>query len=71
MFSIFVKTLTIAPLVRHFRIDALTPIEELEYIEGRILMATAAIEKVKNIREGKYIDEAEVRMLTEKYKKIL
>lgn len=51
VFSIFVKTITIAPLIRYFRIDALTAIEELEYIEGRILMAKAAIEKVEKIRE--------------------
>lgn len=71
VFSIFVKTITIAPLIRHFRIDGLTAIEELEYIEWRILMAKAAIEKVEKIREWKYIDEEEVQNLTQKYKKIL
>lgn len=33
VFSIFVKTLTIGPLIRHFGIDKLRDIEELNYIE--------------------------------------
>ena len=33
IFSIFVKTLTIAPLIRHFGINNLHEIEEFEYIE--------------------------------------
>lgn len=33
VFSIFVKTITIAPLIRHFRIDKLHDIEEFEYVE--------------------------------------
>lgn len=71
VFSIFVKTLTIGPLIRHFGIDKLRDIEELNYIEWRILMASEALAKIGKIQLGGYIDSVEVRILTEKYQKIL
>lgn len=71
VFSVFVKTLTIAPLIRHFKIDALHEIEEFEYAEGRILMASAAIAKIRRVRKTGYVDKEEERMLSSKYDKIL
>ncbi len=71
VFSIFVKTITIAPLVRHFKIDKLHDIEEFEYIEWRILMASEALTKIQKIREGGYIDADEANSLTAKYQKTL
>lgn len=71
VFSVFVKTLTIAPLIRHFKIDRLHEIEEFEYAEGRILMVSAALEKIKKVRKGGYVDTVEERALTAKYSKIL
>lgn len=71
VFSVFVKTLTIAPLIRHFKIDALHEIEEFEYAEGRILMASAALTKIRRVRKDGYVDKEEERMLSVKYEKIL
>ncbi len=71
LFSVFVKTLTIAPLIRKFKIDALHEIERFEYAEGRILMASEAIAKVRSIRKNGYIDAHEERLLSGKYEKIL
>lgn len=50
LFSIFVKTITIAPLIRRFSIDKLHEIEEFEYIESRMLVASEAIAKIEKIR---------------------
>ena len=33
IFSIFVKTITITPLIRYFKIDAMDDVEEFGYIE--------------------------------------
>lgn len=71
MFSVFVKTITIAPLIRRFKIDALHEIEEFEYAEGRILMASEALAKIKQVRKHGYIDTEEERLLSEKYGKML
>jgi CPA1 family monovalent cation:H+ antiporter len=71
IFSIFVKTITIAPLIRHFQIDKLHDIEEFEYIESRMLMTTKSIEKIIKIRAGGYIDQGEAELLTKKYQKTL
>lgn len=71
IFSIFVKTITIAPLIRHFWIDKLHDIEEFEYVEGRILVASEALAKISKIREGGYIDSIEADTLTKKYQKTL
>lgn len=71
VFSVFVKTLTIGPLIRRFKIDKLHEIEEFEYAEGRILMASAALEKIKKVRKDGYVDSVEERLLTAKYSKIL
>lgn len=71
VFSVFVKTITIAPLIRRFKIDALTEIEEFEYAECRTLMATEALEKIRRIRKSGYVDAAEERLLAGKYEKIL
>ena len=71
VFSVFVKTLTIGPLIRRFKIDKLHEIEEFEYAEGRILMASAALEKIKKVRKDGYVDSVEERLLAAKYSKIL
>ncbi len=71
LFSVFVKTLTIGPLIRKFKIDRLHEIEEFEYAEGRILMASEALSKIKRIRQSGYVDSVEERTLSAKYERIL
>lgn len=71
VFSVFVKTLTIAPLIRRFKIDALHEIEEFEYAECRILMASEALAKIKRVRKDGYVDVEEERYLSNRYETIL
>lgn len=71
IFSMFVKTITIAPLIRRFHLDRLDEMEEFGYVEARMLVSTAAITKIREIRNDGYIDEEEVNLLSDKYRKIL
>lgn len=59
--------MTIAPLIRRYGIDRLTEAGELEYAEGKALLAMGALEKIRRIRKIGYIDEEEARTLSEKY----
>lgn len=71
LFSVFIKTLTIAPLIRKYGIDKLSDVGEFEYAEGRTILAMRAIEKIRRIRKSGYIDEEEARTLMAKYETAL
>lgn len=67
LFSVFANTLTIEPLIRYFKINALHTIERFEYIEWRILITLAALEKIEKIRQWGYMNTTEIEYLTKKY----
>ncbi len=64
-FTLFVKALTIGTLIRRFKLDALTPVEEAEYRQARSLMSDATYQKLKADileRSHKAQDECTVSM---------
>lgn len=67
LFSIFVKTLTIAPLIRRQNIDALNEIEEFGKLEARIMMIATVREKIRKIRIAGYVNVDVVNALEKKY----
>jgi len=66
-FTLFIKATTIGPLIRRLKIDALSPIEEIEREEGRALVyAKVLFELDRFLRKG-YITESLYRALRAKY----
>ena len=59
LFSIFVKTLSLTPVIKKFKLDALDDIETLQYLFERIMLYENSLTRITYIREEKYIDEAE------------
>lgn len=55
--TLFVKALTIKGLVKHFRLDRLTNIEEVEYQEAKALMHHQVTGQLKKYIERGYISE--------------
>lgn len=57
-FTLFVKALTIGALIRHYRLDALTQVEEAEYRQARSLIFSFGKEKLENFFEKQYMNPA-------------
>lgn len=54
--TLFIKATTIRWFVNYFKLNQLTPIEEIEYQEARALMHHKVSEQVEKYRERGYID---------------
>ncbi len=69
-FTLFIKATTIGPLISKLRIDALSPIEEVEREEGRALVyAKVLLELDRFLRKG-YIAETLYKRLRTKYEEL-
>jgi CPA1 family monovalent cation:H+ antiporter len=55
-FTLFVKAVTIRPLVRRFKLDGLTAVEEIEYQEARALMHHKVTGQLARYQKRGYID---------------
>ncbi len=54
--TLFLKAPTIGPLMRRMKIDALTPLEALEYEEARALVESAVLTRLDDFSAKGYID---------------
>ncbi len=62
-FTLFVKALTIGAMIRHFKLDELTPVEEAEYRQARSLIFSFGKEKLEDFYEKQYMSEATYQKL--------
>lgn len=64
--TLFIKATTIKHMVNRFKLDALTPVEEIEYQEAQALIHHKVTERVKVYQERGYIDaDIAEKLLTE------
>lgn len=68
VFTTFIKTTTIIPLMRRFRIDQLHEVEEVEFIEGRMYMLIEVLAKIERLAIKEYISSEERDMLMGQYR---
>lgn len=54
-FTLFVKALSIGSFIRHFKLDALNPVEAAEYRQARSLIFSFGREKLSGFLEKQYI----------------
>lgn len=54
-FTLFVKALTIGPMIRRFKLDTLTPVEEAEYRHAHATVLSFGAEKVDDFFEKQYM----------------
>ncbi len=61
--TLFIKATTIKPFIRHFKLDALTKLEEVEYKEARALIHDEVSKRVNAFKDRQYIDEETAKRL--------
>lgn len=54
-FTLFVKALTIGPMIRRFKLDALTPVEEAEFRHAHAVVLSFGAEKIDDFFEKQYM----------------
>jgi hypothetical protein len=57
--------------MKHFGIDKLHEIEEVEHIEGKMIMLLESLAKIGSLKERGFIIQEEYALLLEKYQKEL
>jgi len=62
-FTLFVKALTIGSLIRHFKLDALTRVEEAGYRQASSLILSFGVEKIDDFFEKQYMSETTYKKL--------
>ena len=67
VFTTFIKTTTIIPLMRRFKIDQLHEVEEVEFIEGRMYMLIEVLAKIERLAMKDYITTEERDILMTQY----
>lgn len=67
VFTTFIKATTIIPLMKHFHIDKLHEIEEVEHVEGKMIMLLEVLAKIGSLKERGFIMDEEYTLLYEKY----
>lgn len=67
LFSIFVKTLSLSPLIKKLGLDTLDDIETLQFIFEKIILIENSLKRIDYIRAEKYIDEEEGNILKKEY----
>lgn len=68
-FSIFVKTLSLEWLVKKLRINALSPVEQIEEEEAKLITITSMLSNIDRLHEQKYLSDREHDYLTGIYTK--
>lgn len=71
VFTTFIKATTIIPLMKHFNIDKLHEIEQVEHVEGKMIMFLEVLAKIGSLKERGYIIHEEYMLLFEKYSREL
>jgi len=66
-FTLFIKATTIGPLIKYLKIDALSPVEEIEYEEGKALVYAKVLPEIDRFKRKGYISEALHDGLMKKY----
>lgn len=67
-FTLFIKATTIGPLIKKLKIDALTPIEEVEHAEGRALIAQKVLAEIERFHTKGYITDDIYQEKSAKYR---
>ena len=67
LFSIFIKTLTLSPLIKKLQLNELSDIEFSQYLFENIILLEQSLTRIHTIREGRYIDEEEGDILKNVY----
>ena len=67
MFTLIIKALTIAPLMKKLKIGQLHSLEKFEYFEGQILALLKMLEKLEKIFKNWYLTKEEYEELKNKY----
>jgi len=67
MFTLIIKALTIAPLMKKLKIGQLHSLEKFEYFEGQILALLKMLEKLDKIFKRWYLTKEEYEELKNKY----
>lgn len=57
-FTLFVKALTIGPMIRWFGLNKLTSVHEAQYHQGRIVILSYALERLEQLFGKGYIDQS-------------
>lgn len=57
-FTLFVKATTIGPIIRRFKLDALSPLERSEYHQSRAFIYDFAADRVSSFHEKGYIGDS-------------
>ena len=67
VFTTFIKATTIIPFMKYFHIDKLHEIEEVEHVEGKMIMLLEVLAKIGSLKERGFIIQEEYILLHEKY----
>jgi CPA1 family monovalent cation:H+ antiporter len=57
-FTLFVKATTIGPIIRHFKLDAFSPLERSEYHQSRAFIYDFAADRVESFHNKGYIGDS-------------
>lgn len=57
-FTLFVKALTIGPLIRYFHLDRLTPVEEAGYHQSRVFIFAYGLQRLAGFFSKGYLSDA-------------
>ncbi len=66
-FTLLIKATTIGTIMRKLKIDALTPIEKVEYHESKAIIVNKALEKLRELETQGYVGAKEFERLREFY----
>lgn len=68
--TLFVKALTIGPLMKRLKINEFTNIEHREYSESRALIHANVLRRLKDFLDKDYIDSSTYEMLSKRHKSL-
>lgn len=68
--TLFIKAVSIGPLIKRLNISALTAIENREYAQSRALIHANVLKRLQSFWEKGYIDSATYNRLNDKHKKL-
>lgn len=71
LFTTFIKATTITPMIRKMKIDHPSEIDELSYIESKILFLLWVVARIRKIGEKGYFHPTQRQELENRYKKAI
>lgn len=69
-FTLFVKGMTIGPMIKYFRLSALNKVEQGEYFEAKALLYTKLLLEIERFFEKGYITQDIHDLLKQKYEQL-